>query len=117
TADLVLADPPYTVEGIRLFLGRGLEALRPTGHERIAFCFGTGERHRKKALDVQRVLVNLGLALEAMHPGFNHYAGAEAIGARSDLYLCRPTKRSWPSRRGRAGKEARIYTRGPSARE
>ena len=77
---------------MRLFLMRALEALRPTGHERLAFCFGTGERHLVKALEVQSLLGDLRLALEAMLPGFNRYDGAEAIGARSDLYICRPTK-------------------------
>jgi len=130
TADLVFTDPPYTTEGMRLFLTRALEALRPTGHERLAFCFGTGERHLVKALEVQALLGDLRLALEAMLPGFNHYAGAEAIGSRSDLYICRPTKgakvgeppnaaRSARSRRANRAKvpAARIYTRGPAAEE
>ena len=106
---------------MRLFLVRALEALRPTGHERIAFCFGTGERHLVKALEVQALLGDLRLALEAMLPGFNHYTGAEAIGARSDLYICRPTKgaKSATPRpaRSKRRKRARIYTRGPSASE
>lgn len=126
TADLVFTDPPYTTEGIRLFLTRALEALRPTGHERLAFCFGTGERHLVKALEVQSLLGDLRLVLEAMLPGFNHYAGAEAIGARSELYICRPTKgakvgesASARSRRSKGAKApaARIYTRGPAAEE
>ena len=128
TADLVFTDPPYTTDGMRLFLTRGLEALRPTGHERLAFCFGTGERHLVKALEVQTLLGDLRLALEAMLPGFNRYDGAEAIGARSDLYICRPTKgarvgesasgRSTRSRRSKARPAgARIYTRGPAAEE
>jgi N4-bis(aminopropyl)spermidine synthase len=129
TADLVFTDPPYTTEGMRLFLTRALEALRPTGHERLAFCFGTGERHLVKALEVQSLLGDLRLVLEAMLPGFNHYAGAEAIGARSELYICRPSKgakvgepasaRSARSRRSKGAKApaARIYTRGPAAEE
>lgn len=130
TADLVFTDPPYTTGGMRLFLVRALEALRPTGHERVAFCFGTGERHLVKALEVQALLGDLRLVLEAMLPGFNRYAGAEAIGSRSDLYICRPTKgakvgaaaSSTPSARGRRSNRAkastsRIYTRGPAAEE
>ena len=134
TADLVFTDPPYTIEGMRLFLVRALEALRPTGHERVAFCFGTGERHLVKALEVQGLLGDLRLALEAMLPGFNRYAGAEAIGARSDLYICRPTRgarvgevpaptrsgrrgRSGPSPRSSTPADPRIYTRGPAASE
>ncbi|HYH51725.1 MAG TPA: bis-aminopropyl spermidine synthase family protein [Acidimicrobiia bacterium] len=120
TADLVFTDPPYTTEGMRLFLVRALEALRPTGHERLAFCFGTGERHLVKALEVQSMLADLRLALEAMLPGFNQYDGAEAIGARSDLYICRPTKGAKvgdASRPSRSRKRPNIYTRGPSALE
>jgi hypothetical protein len=117
SADLVFTDPPYTTEGMRLFLTRALEALRPTGHERLAFCFGTGERHLVKALEVQSLLGDLRLALEAMLPGFNHYNGAEAIGARSDLYICRPTKGAKVGEPQRAQRSRKIYTRGPSAEE
>ncbi|HEV7861569.1 MAG TPA: hypothetical protein VGR20_02675, partial [Acidimicrobiia bacterium] len=87
------------------------------------------------ALEVQALLGDLRLALEAMLPGFNRYAGAEAIGSRSDLYICRPTKGakvgepprpSRPSRAVRSARsarsgvvvtDARIYTRGPAAQE
>ena len=121
TADLVFTDPPYTTEGMRLFLTRALEALRPSGHERLAFCFGTGERHLVKALEVQSLLGDLRLALEAMLPGFNHYTGAEAIGARSDLYICRPAKGAKVGEVVRAHRSkkrsSKIYTRGPSAEE
>jgi len=123
SADLVFTDPPYTVDGMRLFLVRALEALGGSGHERIAFCFGTGERHLVKALELQSVLADLRLVIEAVLPGFNRYDGAEAIGARSDLYLCRPAgagvgeaaRPAGPGRRRRPA--ARIYSRGPAAVE
>ena len=124
TADLVFTDPPYTLDGMRLFLVRALEALGATGHDRIAFCFGTGERHLVKALELQSLLAGLHLVIEAVLPGFNRYDGAEAIGARSDLYLCRPTtgarlgEAARPVRSDRPRRNAaRIYTRGPAARE
>ena len=85
------------------------------------------------SLAVQGLLGELRLALEAMLPGFNRYTGAEAIGARSDLYICRPSKgarvgdppAAGRSRRagrsdkggGGIGSGARIYTRGAAAEE
>ena len=80
-----------------------------------------------KALEVQAVLGDLRLAVEAVLPGFNRYDGAEAIGARSNLYICRPTKGAKvgepppaPGRRRsgavRGPYRTRIYTRGPAAR-
>lgn len=121
SADLVFTDPPYTIEGMRLFLVRALETLRPTGHERLAFCFGTGHRHLVKALELQALLGDLRLALEAMLPAFNRYEGAEAIGARSDLYICRPARgakvgEARPPERSKK-RSSKIYTRGPSAEE
>lgn len=115
-ADLVFTDPPYTPEGIRLFLVRAVEALRKGDHARIAFCYGTGERHLTKAVEVQAVLGELRLAVEAVLPGFNRYHGAEAIGSRSSLYVCRPTPKTW-TRRLQPPADARIYTRGLGALE
>lgn len=115
TADLVFTDPPYTPEGVRLFLARGLEALRRSGHERLVFCYGTGERHLVRALDVQAVVQGLGLAIEGLSPGFNRYHGAEAIGSRSSLYVCRPTTRTWARRSKPLRADPRIYTRGQAA--
>ncbi len=40
SCDLVFTDPPYTPEGVRLFLARGLESLKPTNSARLLFCYG-----------------------------------------------------------------------------
>ena len=116
TADLVFTDPPYSAEGVRLFLERGVEALRRHDHARVVFCYGYGDRHLVRGVEVQRVVDDLRLALEAVLPGFNRYRGAEAIGSCSNLYVCRPTTRTWDraaAHKGRAG--ARIYSRGGAA--
>jgi len=115
--DLVFTDPPYTPEGIRLFLARGLEAVAPRPGARLAFCYGHGERQPELGYRVQEVVHELRLLLEAVLPGFNAYRGAEAIGSRSALYLCRPTRRTWPALRRLGPASERIYTHGPAAQE
>ena len=66
------------------------------------------------ALKVQEALGPLHLAYEAIWPDFNRYAGAPAIGSASDLYVLRPTSRTWKAL-GPAAVGTRIYTQGPQA--
>jgi hypothetical protein len=116
--DLVFSDPPYTQAGVRLFLRRGLEALRRTEFARLLFCYGFGERQPALGLKVQEVVQELRLVAEAILPAFNRYQGAEAIGGASALYVCRPTRRTWPALRdAAAAADPRIYTHGEGAEE
>jgi len=116
--DLVFSDPPYTQAGVRLFLRRGLEALRRSEFARVLFCYGFGERQPALGLKVQAVVQDLRLVAEAILPAFNRYLGAEAIGGASALYVCRPTRRTWPALRDAAAHaDPRIYTHGEGAEE
>jgi N4-bis(aminopropyl)spermidine synthase len=116
--DLVFSDPPYTPAGVRLFLRRGLEALRRGEFARVLFCYGFGERQPALGLKVQAVVQELRLVAEAVLPAFNRYLGAEAIGGASALYVCRPTRRTWPALRDAAAQaDPRIYTHGEGAEE
>jgi hypothetical protein len=116
SCDLVFTDPPYTPEGMRLFLARGLESLKPTGSARLLFCYGFSERHPGLGLKVQSVLYDLRLVTEAVLPHFNRYRGAEAIASSAALYICRPTRRSLPASQA-LRVDPRIYTQGKSAEE
>jgi N4-bis(aminopropyl)spermidine synthase len=115
-ADLAFTDPPYTPDGVGLFLSRGLQGLRRSGRERIGLAYGFAQRQLARGFRTQAVLHELRLVTEALVPGFNRFDGAEAIGAASDLYVCRPTKWTWPQLE-RSTVDARIYTRGPAAAE
>jgi len=116
TADLVFTDPPYTPAGIELFLTRGLAALRRRADNRIVFCYSPNDRQPARALAVQEVLGQLRLAIEAVVPDFNVFAGAESLGGRSDLWVCQPTRTTWPALQ-RHRPQSRIYTRGRHAEE
>ncbi len=116
SCDLVFTDPPYTPEGMRLFLARGLESLKPTNSTRLLFCYGFSERHPGLGLKVQSVLYDLRLVTEAVLPHFNRYRGAEAIASSAALYVCRQTRRSLPAAQA-LKVDPRIYTQGKSAEE
>jgi len=114
--DLVFTDPPYTPAGIGLFLKRGIASLKDPKVGRLFLCYGFGENHPGLGLKVQSVLHDLRLINEAVLPHFNRYNGAEAIGSASELYICRPTRRSRPAADAVAA-DAHIYTQGKSSEE
>ncbi|GAA4189859.1 bis-aminopropyl spermidine synthase family protein [Microbispora amethystogenes] len=117
-ADLAVTDPPYTPEGIGLFAARAAEGLRDRERGRILVAYGASERTPMLALKVQKALVDLNLLHEAIFPHFNRYHGAEAIGSAADLYVLRPTTKTWPAIAARLDRLATaIYTQGPQAVE
>ena len=80
--DTVLADPPYTSVGARLFLSRAATAVRGGG--RVFLCFGS--RRPDAAFVLQRDLSAMGFAIARLARDFNRYVGAGALGGTSDLY-------------------------------
>ncbi|TKK86072.1 putative methyltransferase [Herbidospora galbida] len=117
-ADLAITDPPYTPDGVGLFVARGLEGLRDRDEGRVLLAYGASERTPMLALKVQHSLADLQLLNEAIYPDFNRYDGAEAIGSAADLYVLRPTTKSWPAVASRVDRLATaIYTQGPQAVE
>ncbi|MGR6921463.1 bis-aminopropyl spermidine synthase family protein [[Actinomadura] parvosata] len=115
--DLALTDPPYTPEGIGLFVARAVEGLKDGG--RVLLAYGASERTPLLAFKVQQELSELNLAYEAIYPDFNRYFGAEAIGSAADLYLLRPTTKTRPAVQSRLSRptSTAIYTQGPQAVE
>ncbi|HEY7226452.1 MAG TPA: bis-aminopropyl spermidine synthase family protein [Micromonosporaceae bacterium] len=111
-ADLVVTDPPYTPEGVGLFLSRGLQGLRHVERARLVMAYGFAENHPGLGRNVQQAVTGLRLVYEAILPGFNRYHGAQAIASRSDLYVLRPTSRTAPSADVR-----NIYTHGAQSLE
>lgn len=122
-ADLAITDPPYTPEGIGLFAARAAESLRDRDQGRILVAYGASERTPMLALKVQKALFDLNLLHEAIYPHFNRYLGAEAIGSAADLYVLRPTTKTWPAIASRLDRLATgasataIYTQGPQSVE
>lgn len=113
-ADVVFTDPPYTPEGVELFVRRGLEGMADARRGRVLVAYGASETTPKLAAATQARLMRMDFLLEAVWPDFNRYHGAESIGAASDLYVLRPLSRVLPPPSGEA---ARVYSQGVNAKE
>lgn len=104
--DGVFTDPPYTSEGVALFLARALEALTRGERTRVLLSYGSLDPVR--ALAVQEKIIDHGILIEELRPSFNEYLNAKTIGDSSDLYVLRPTAKARPLVRGEYG--GKIYT-------
>src|SRR5262249_62174493 len=80
--DTAATDPPYTLAGARLFLGRAAAALTGDG----ACYFSFTRWPAAQLADLQGVMLELGFALRAVHPRFNRYLGASVLGNLAPIF-------------------------------
>ncbi|MGG4220600.1 bis-aminopropyl spermidine synthase family protein [Paenibacillus jamilae] len=92
--DCFFTDPPYTLQGMVLFLSRGIQALKCERGLPVFLSFA----HKSPAftLAMQRELVRMGLIVSASFPRFNSYEAAEMIANRSQMFVLRTTDYSQP---------------------
>lgn len=112
--DLVFSDPPYTPVGMSLFLQRAIECAK-NKYSSIYLCYKTAELSAGVGLKVQKELLKNHIYFRAILPNFNIYTGAEALGFRSDLYICSLTAKSFDSIDSKNNYD--IYTHGNNSIE
>lgn len=97
--DCFFTDPPYTLQGMSLFLSRGIQALKREKGLPIFLSFA----HKPPAfmLAMQRELVRMGLMVSANFPRFNAYEAAEMIANRSQMFVLRTTEQTKPEYPGK----------------
>ncbi|MCS3900767.1 bis-aminopropyl spermidine synthase family protein [Methanococcus voltae] len=74
--DVVFTDPPYTLEGVKLFMNRGIEALGSEGVLYLAVSHKPIDEH----IQLQKNILSMNFLIAEMLPGFNFYEGTEIIG-------------------------------------
>jgi predicted methyltransferase len=96
--EVFFTDPPYTLEGLNLFVSRGVEALRPQVGKQGYICFG--QRAPDETAEVIRGLVDMGLSPVEILPGFNRYVGAQVLAGVSQMIRTISTSHLRPTVRG-----------------
>jgi S-adenosylmethionine decarboxylase proenzyme len=81
--DAFYTDPPYTIEGLSLFLSRGIGGLKKERGLKVFLSFG--QKPNEELFRLQEVLLAHGLAMTGIHEGFNRYEGASLLGNVSQL--------------------------------
>lgn len=103
--DVIFTDPPYTADGIGLFVSRGKNLLRDSYASSTYVCYGNSSRAPERIASVQREILSQGFVFDEIRANFNQYHGANSIGSGSDLYELKLINRNSNKR-----KYERIYT-------
>lgn len=75
--DLVFTDPPYTVDGQGMFLGRAREALKKKPSSICYLCYSPADLRPRRILEVQKIVNEMGFVIDALCPSFNTYEAAK----------------------------------------
>ena len=116
--DLIITDPPYTNEGLRLFLKRAQQALRTeieidkVKHDIIGkkCLLSFGNKPPDELLQIQLSILDHGFIINEMIPYFNIYKGASILGQFSHLYYLQLTKQANPINHNFDQRLKPIYT-------
>ncbi|MBN3526144.1 bis-aminopropyl spermidine synthase family protein [Paenibacillus apiarius] len=104
--DCFFTDPPYTLQGMSLFLSRGIGALKRRKGLPVFLSFA----HKSPGftLNMQQELVRMGLMVKEITPHFNEYEGAQMIGNRGQMLVLKTTEHTTPGLTD--GYEGELYT-------
>lgn len=93
--DVVFTDPPYTTEGVKLFVSRAIQALDLSNEgARIYLCYGNSDRAKERFLPIYEAFFASGLMIRWVFDKFNRYHGADSIGSTSSLFVLEVTPRT-----------------------
>lgn len=82
--NIVFTDPPFTINGARLFLTHAINALSSGGI--IYCCFGYTPNNLIMGSQFQELFNELGLVARTILENFNVYSKAQSIGSTSHLF-------------------------------
>ena len=104
--DVVFTDPPYTIQGMKLFVSRGIEALRKRKCASVYLSFA--HKPPEEMLSLQAAINEMGLFIRELIPRFNRYEGAEMFANTTFLAKLETTETTHPSIIGPF--QGKIYT-------
>lgn len=93
--DCFFTDPPYTLQGMALFISRGISALKREKGLPIFLSFA--HKSPDFTLALQREFVGMGLSVREIISHFNEYEGAQMIGNRGQMIVLKTTDLTSPN--------------------
>lgn len=92
--DCFFTDPPYTLQGMNLFLSRGVSSLKSIMGLPVFLSFA--HKSPDFTMEMQRSFLKMGLAISEIIPRFNRYEGAEIIGNSGQMLVLKTTGSTCP---------------------
>ncbi|WP_200411796.1 bis-aminopropyl spermidine synthase family protein [Virgibacillus salexigens] len=104
--DCFFTDPPYTLEGMSLFLSRGISAMKKEKGMPIFLSFA--HKSPEFMLALQYELIHMSLSIKEIIVHFNEYEGAQMIGNKGQMIVLQTTESTKPNITDRF--EDELYT-------
>ncbi len=104
--DTFFTDPPYTTQGLNLFLSRGIESLKRKKTSYAYFAYP--DKPPLDMLNAHYTIVRMGAYIDELSPRFNLYEGAEILGNTTSMFRIVVTEKARPAITGYYSGE--IYT-------
>ncbi|MHA1602394.1 MAG: bis-aminopropyl spermidine synthase family protein [Promethearchaeota archaeon] len=106
--DTIIVDPPYSNAGLKLVLSRSLSLLRKELGAEIYLSFA--HRAPEEFYNLQKLIIDSGLAIMEIIPRFNYYEGAQILGSTTQMIRLSTTSESIPLIKSNEVLEGPIYT-------
>lgn len=106
--DTVFTDPPYTVNGMELFITRGIEGLKKETGLNIFLSYA--HKSQDSMYKIESKILELGLSIYQIIPNFNEYEGAEILGNRGQMLILKTTSNENMAKNIGKDYEGVIYT-------
>ncbi len=107
--DCFFTDPPYTLNGLDLFISRGLSGLKRLSGLPIFLSFA--HKSQDYTHEMLYIISKLGLSIHQVIPKFNKYLGASLIGNIGQMYIMQTTSRTSSKIKSKHVFNAPLYTR------
>ncbi len=111
--DVVFTDPPYTPDGMGVFLSKAQLMLIKNSFSTLIISYKCAEQSWSVGLNVPKAIIKSGFYIRELFKNYNSYDRAEALGYRSDLYVCSIGKKAQMN----SFLKYNIYTHGKNAVE
>ncbi|MED2256796.1 bis-aminopropyl spermidine synthase family protein [Brevibacillus parabrevis] len=92
--DCFFTDPPYTLQGMSLFLSRGISGLQPRKGLPVFLSFA--HKSPDFTLQMQQQFVQAGLSVREVLSHFNEYEGAQLLGGKGQMIVLVTTEQTAP---------------------
>lgn len=93
--DCFFTDPPYTLQGMSLFLSRGISAIKKEKGLPIFLSFA--HKSPDFMLALQHELIHMSLSIKEIIVDFNEYEGAQMIGNKGQMIVLQTTESTKPN--------------------
>jgi predicted methyltransferase len=104
--DTFFTDPPYTTQGLNLFLSRGIDSLKRKKTSYAYFAYP--DKPPLEMLKAHDTILRMGAYIDELSPRFNLYEGAEILGNTTSMFRIVVTEKAKPAITGNYSGE--IYT-------